>query len=61
MRPCTPAREGDDPAPASGSIPPTLPGRVVILRARITGEPPGLYERIGPGPLQALRALSSPR
>ena len=43
---CTPAREGDDPA-RLGLDTATLPGGW-YLRARITGEPPGLYERIGP-------------
>jgi len=54
---CTPAREGDDPARLGlGSA--TLPGGW-YLRARITGEPPGLYERIGPA-MQALEALAAP-
>ena len=54
---CTPAREGDDPA-LLGLDTATLPGGW-YLRARITGEPPGLYERIGPA-MQALRALAVP-
>ena len=54
---CTPAREGDDPARLGlGSA--TLPGGW-YLRARITGEPPALYERIGPA-MQALEALAVP-
>jgi hypothetical protein len=54
---CTPAREGDDPA-RFGLDTATLPGGW-YLRARITGEPPGLYERIGPA-MQALEALAVP-
>ena len=54
---CTPAREGDDPA-RLGLETATLPGGW-YLRARITGEPPGLYERIGPA-MQALEALAAP-
>src|ERR1017187_8494934 len=41
---CTPAWEGDDPA-RLGLDTATLPGGW-YLQARITGEPPGLYERI---------------
>jgi hypothetical protein len=54
---CTPVREGDDPA-RLGLETATLPGGW-YLRARITGEPPGLYERIGPA-MQALEALAVP-
>jgi hypothetical protein len=54
---CTPAREGDDPA-RLGLDTATLPGGW-YLRARITGEPPGLYERIGPA-MQVLEALAVP-
>jgi hypothetical protein len=54
---CTPVREGDDPARLGLEIA-TLPGGW-YLRARITGEPPGLYERIGPA-MQALEALAVP-
>jgi hypothetical protein len=52
---CTPAREGDDPG-RLGLETATLPGGW-YLRARITGEPPRLYERIGPA-MQALKALA---
>lgn len=45
-RACVGMREGDDPA-ALGLDSGTLPsGR--YLRARLRGEPPGVYERIGP-------------
>jgi hypothetical protein len=54
---CTPTREGDDPA-RLGLDTATLPGGW-YLRARITGEPPGLYERIDPA-MQALEALAVP-
>jgi hypothetical protein len=54
---CTPVREGDDPA-SLGLDTGTLPGGW-YLQARITGEPPGLYERIGPA-MQALEALAYP-
>jgi hypothetical protein len=53
---CTPVRESDDPA-ALGLDVATLPGGW-YLQARITGEPPALYERIGPV-MQALEALAS--
>lgn len=54
---CTPVREGDDPA-SLGLGTATLPGGW-YLQARITGDPPGLYERIGPA-MQALEALAAP-
>ena len=50
---CTPVRGDDDPA-ALGLETGVLPGGW-YLRARITGEPPGLYERIAPA-MQALAA-----
>ena len=50
---CTPVRGDDDPA-ALGLETGVLPGGW-YLRARITGEPPGLYDRIGP----AMRALAA--
>jgi hypothetical protein len=45
-RVCVQAREGDDPA-ALGLESGTLPGGR-YLRARLRGEPPEVYERIGP-------------
>jgi hypothetical protein len=54
---CTPVRAGDDPA-RFGLDTAELPGGW-YLRARITGDPPGLYERIGPA-MQALAALAAP-
>lgn len=54
---CTPAREGDDPA-RLGLGTAIMPGGR-YLRARITGGPPGLYERISPA-MQALEALAAP-
>ncbi len=45
-RVCVEAREGDDAA-ALGLEAGTLPGGR-YLRARLRGEPPGVYERIGP-------------
>jgi len=54
---CTPAREGDDPG-RLGLDTATLPGGWYLL-ARITGEPPALYERIGPA-MQTLEALAAP-
>ena len=50
---CTPVRESDDPG-ALGLEVGVLPGGA-YLRARLIGEPPGLYERIGP----AMRALAT--
>ena len=44
--------------PASGSIPQSCRA-AWYLRARITGDPPGLYQRIGPA-MQALAALAAP-
>ena len=44
-RACVEVREGDALAPNLGSG--TLPGGR-YLRARLRGEPPGIYERIGP-------------
>ena len=43
---CVQVREGDDPT-ALGLEPGTLPGGR-YLRARLRGEPPEVYERIGP-------------
>jgi hypothetical protein len=54
---CTPVRRDDDPA-RLGLDTAELPGGW-YLRARITGDPPGLYERIGPA-MQALRMLAVP-
>lgn len=54
---CTPVKEGDDPA-RLGLDTAELPGGW-YLRARIIGDPPGLYERIGPA-MQALAALAAP-
>jgi hypothetical protein len=54
---CTPVRGGDDPA-RLGLGTATLPGGW-YLRARITGDPPGLYGRIGPA-MQALAAVAAP-
>ena len=45
-RACVAMREGDDPA-AKGFTRDTLPGGT-YLRARLKGEPPQLYARIGP-------------
>ncbi len=53
---CTPVRAGDDPA-ALGLETGVLPGGW-YLRARIVGEPPGLYDRIAPA-MQALAAAAS--
>lgn len=44
---CTPLRDGDDPEQLGLSLG-TLPGGT-YLRGRIVGEPPQLYEQIGPG------------
>jgi hypothetical protein len=54
---CTPVRDGDEPA-RLGLDTAELPGGW-YLRALITGEPPGLYERIGPA-MRALTALAAP-
>jgi hypothetical protein len=54
---CTPVRDGDDPA-RLGLGTAQLPGGW-YLRTRITGDPPGLYERIGPA-MRALAALAAP-
>ena len=54
---CTPVRDGDAPA-RLGLDTGILPGGW-YLRARIAGETPGLYERIGPA-VEALEALASP-
>jgi hypothetical protein len=54
---CTPVREDDDPAHL-GLDTAILPGGW-YLQARIAGEPPGLYERIGPA-MEALEELASP-
>lgn len=50
---CTPVLDRDDPA-ALGLRTGLLPGGW-YLRGRISGEPPALYDRIGPA-MQALRA-----
>ena len=54
---CTPVRNDDEPA-RLGLDTAELPGGW-YLRARITGDPPGLYERIGPA-MEALVALAAP-
>lgn len=54
---CTPVKDGDDPA-RFGLDTAQLPGGW-YLRARITGDPPGLHERIGPA-MQALATLAAP-
>lgn len=54
---CTPVRDGDEPA-RLGLGTAELPGGW-YLRARIVGDPPGLYERIAPA-MEALRALAAP-
>jgi hypothetical protein len=54
---CTPVREGDDPA-RLGLDTAELPGGW-YLRARITGDPPGVYDRIAPA-MQALTSLAAP-
>ena len=54
---CTPVKDGDDPGHL-GLATATLPGGW-YLRARIPGDPLGLYERIGPV-MQALTALAAP-
>lgn len=53
---CTPIRADDDPGPL-GLETGVLPGGW-YLRARIAGEPPRLYERIGPA-MQALTAAAT--
>jgi hypothetical protein len=53
---CSPIRAGDDPA-ALGLETGVLPGGW-YLRARIVGEPPGLYERIGPA-MESLAAQAT--
>lgn len=52
---CTPVKDGDD-AGCLGLSTAILPGGW-YLQARITGDPPRLYERIGPA-MQALGGLS---
>jgi hypothetical protein len=54
---CTPVRDDDDPV-RLGLGTAILPGGW-YLQARIAGEPPGLYERIGPA-MEALEELASP-
>ena len=56
-RVCVQVREGDDPA-ALGLERGTLPGGR-YLRARLRGEPPALYERIGPT-FEALVSSATP-
>jgi hypothetical protein len=53
---CTPVLDRDEPA-ALGLEVGVLPGGS-YLRARLVGEPPGLYERIGPA-MRALAQLAS--
>jgi len=53
---CTPIRADDDPA-ALGLEAGVLPGGW-YLRARIVGEPPRLYDRIGPA-MQALTEVAT--
>ncbi len=53
---CTPIKEGDDPA-GLGLDTGVLAGGW-YLRTRIAGQPPGLYERIGPA-VSALAALAT--
>lgn len=54
---CTPIKEDDDPARFGLDVG-ELPGGW-YLRARITGDPPELYERIGPA-MQSLVTLADP-
>ncbi|MGH3191704.1 MAG: hypothetical protein ACRDPY_29750 [Streptosporangiaceae bacterium] len=54
---CTPLRKDDEPG-RLGLDTAELPGGW-YLRARIAGDPPGLYERIGPA-MQALVSLAAP-
>ncbi len=54
---CTPVKDGDDPA-RLGLSTAVMPGGW-YLQARIAGDPPGLYERIGPA-MQALQELAAP-
>ena len=54
---CTPVKDGDDPA-RLGLSTAILPGGW-YLQAWIAGDPPGLYERIGPA-MQALEELAAP-
>ena len=54
---CTPIKEDDDPHRFGLDVG-ELPGGWYI-RALISGDPPGLYERIGPA-MQALVALADP-
>jgi hypothetical protein len=54
---CTPVKDRDDPA-GLGLSTETLPGGW-YLQGRITGNPPRLYERIGPA-MQALEELAAP-
>ena len=54
---CTPVKAGDDPA-RLGLSTAVLPGGW-YLQARIAGDPPGLYKRIGPA-MQALEELAAP-
>src|SRR5213595_2826035 len=56
-RACVALRDGDDPA-ALGLEAGTLPGGR-YLRARLAGEPPAVYERIGPT-FDALVATTQP-
>ncbi len=53
---CTPILDGDDPA-ALGLDVGVLAGGA-YLRARVVGEPPELYDRIGPG-MKALATLAA--
>jgi hypothetical protein len=55
-RACVRVQEGDDPS-ALGLETGTLPGGR-YLRERLRGEPPGLYERIGPTFEEMLKQVS---
>lgn len=52
---CTPLRDGDDPERLGLTLG-TLPGGT-YLRGRIVGEPPQLYEQIGPGMTQLAQSV----
>ena len=56
---CTPVRDGDDPDELGLRLG-TLPGGT-FLRGRLIGEPPQLYERIGPAMTQLQAAAQVDR